>query len=428
MRDLLSKLDAIVSETELRNPEDLQAKRKALQDLQMDPVASQDPEIKQAIMQRKADLEKEAKAKGFAESFEVGDEFGISFSEDHEIATTIVDILEDGIVIELDDLALEMLTNEGLDFLEGELVEDKQKGVDGKACWKGYKRMGTKQKGGKTVDNCVKVGEDVTMEKAPPGDKSERMVKHIKKGYAKDGELTDKERGIAYATAWKHHNKKNEDHGPEDPDAPVNYGEYDREGDMAKDDLRTIDDAAEELYSILRADDNLPEWVQSKITKAVDYIDTARDYMKAQNYEEDVAEGSMPASVIRIKEKIRLMSDDEKKEYFKGKTREQLQQMARRHGYGENSDVYAKYATQGVDEAKYQGREVPLGKKMTGDVKKSKVYVRKPNGNIVKVNFGDKKMRIKKSNPARRKSFRARHNCANPGPRHKARYWSCRSW
>ena len=67
MRDLLSKLDAIVSETALRDKEDLQAKRKALQDLQMDPN-SKDPEIKQAIMQRKADLEKEAKAKGFTES------------------------------------------------------------------------------------------------------------------------------------------------------------------------------------------------------------------------------------------------------------------------------------------------------------------------------------------------------------------------
>ena len=321
MRDLLSKLDAIVSETELKNPEDLQAKRKALADLEKDPVASDDPEISSAITQRKSDLDREAKAKGFSESFQIGDAFGISFSEDFEIGTEIVGFLEDGIVVELDDHALEMLTNEGLEFLEGELVEDKQKGVDGKACWKGYKRMGTKQKGGKTVDNCVKM----------------------------------------------------EDHGPENPDADVNYGEYDREGDMAKDDLRTIDDAAEELYSILQADDNLPEWVQSKITKAVDYIDTARDYMKAQNYEEGVAE------------------DD-------------------------------------VDEAKYQGREVPLGKKMAGDVKKSKVYVRKPNGNIVKVNFGDKKMRIKKSNPARRKSFRARHNCANPGPRHKARYWSCRSW
>jgi len=81
-----------------------------------------------------------------------------------------------------------------------------------------------------------------------------------------------------------------------------------------------------------------------------------------------------------------------------------------------------------IDEAKYHGKEVPLGKKLPGDVKKSKVYVRKPNGKIVKVNFGDKNMRIKKSNPKRRKSFRARHNCKNPGPRWKARYWSCRSW
>ena len=80
-------------------------------------------------------------------------------------------------------------------------------------------------------------------------------------------------------------------------------------------------------------------------------------------------------------------------------------------------------------EAKYKGREVPLGKPMKGDVKKSKVYVRNPKtGKIVKVNFGDKKMRIKKSNPKRRKSFRARHNCKNPGPRTKARYWSCRAW
>ncbi len=81
-----------------------------------------------------------------------------------------------------------------------------------------------------------------------------------------------------------------------------------------------------------------------------------------------------------------------------------------------------------VKEAEYQGREVPLGKPMQGDVAKSKVYVRGPKGNVVKVNFGDKNMRIKKSNPQRRKSFRARHNCDNPGPRWKARYWSCRAW
>jgi len=81
-----------------------------------------------------------------------------------------------------------------------------------------------------------------------------------------------------------------------------------------------------------------------------------------------------------------------------------------------------------LDEAEYQGRKVQLGKPMAGDVAKSKVYVKKPNGKVVKVNFGDKNMRIKKSNPARRKSFRARHNCDNPGPRWKARYWSCRAW
>ena len=89
-----------------------------------------------------------------------------------------------------------------------------------------------------------------------------------------------------------------------------------------------------------------------------------------------------------------------------------------------------------MDEAEYQGRKVKLGKPMQGDVKKFKVYVKDPKtGNTKKVNFGHggssvkgKAMKIKKSNPARRKSFRARHNCDNPGPRTKARYWSCRKW
>ena len=78
-----------------------------------------------------------------------------------------------------------------------------------------------------------------------------------------------------------------------------------------------------------------------------------------------------------------------------------------------------------IDEAEYRGRKVPLGKPMRGDVKKFKVYVRDPKTkNVKKVNFGDPNMKIKRSNPKRRKSFRARHNCDNPGPRTKARYWS----
>jgi hypothetical protein len=82
-----------------------------------------------------------------------------------------------------------------------------------------------------------------------------------------------------------------------------------------------------------------------------------------------------------------------------------------------------------VYEAEYQGREVKLGKPMQGDVKKFKVYVKNPKtGKIIKVNFGQKGMKIRKSNPAARKSFRARMNCDNPGPRTKANYWSCRKW
>jgi hypothetical protein len=85
--------------------------------------------------------------------------------------------------------------------------------------------------------------------------------------------------------------------------------------------------------------------------------------------------------------------------------------------------------SQPIEEAEYQGRKVPLGKPMRGDVKKFKVYVKNNKGNVVKVNFGDPNMKIKKSNPKRRKSFRARHHCdTNPGPRWKARYWSCRKW
>jgi hypothetical protein len=81
-----------------------------------------------------------------------------------------------------------------------------------------------------------------------------------------------------------------------------------------------------------------------------------------------------------------------------------------------------------ITEAEYQGRKVQLGKPMQGDVKKFKVYVRNPEGRVVKVNFGQKGMVIKKNNPERRRNFRARHNCSNPGPRTKARYWSCRKW
>ncbi len=100
-------------------------------------------------------------------------------------------------------------------------------------------------------------------------------------------------------------------------------------------------------------------------------------------------------------------------------------------GYGYTFEFITDKSLQ---EAEYQGRKVKLNKIMQGDQKKFKVYVKNPKGNVVKVNFGQGgkakggTMRIRKSNPGARKSFRARHNCDNPGPKHKARYWACRTW
>jgi len=357
MRDLLSKLDAIVSETALKDKDDLAAKKQALADLESDPVASADPEISAAIKQRKSDLEKEAKAKGFEESedlYQVGDDFGISLSDDFEIGTEIVDILEDGIVIELDDTAFDYLSQNGFTFESVQLDEEKQKGLDGKACWKGYRRQGTKMKGGKSVDNCVKVGENFS----EGSDSLEGAVARILKTFDEN---------------------MNEIGGYGDPDQ-------------------------DKIVELLR---------QGDVEGAVEVVWYAYT-------DQDGGEIDMDAQI-----------EDLEAEF------EELAQNSSEDEGGETDDGYAlASAGFGNDEdyesleleAKYQGKEVPLGKKLPGDVKKSKVYVRKPNGKIVKVNFGDKKMRIKKSNPKRRKSFRARHNCSNPGPRWKARYWSCRSW
>jgi hypothetical protein len=89
-------------------------------------------------------------------------------------------------------------------------------------------------------------------------------------------------------------------------------------------------------------------------------------------------------------------------------------------------DCYEEFS-----EAEYRGRKVSLGKpfRTPKGPKKFSVYVKDPKTkNIKKVNFGDPNMRIKKNIKSRRKSFRARHNCDNPGPKTKARYWSCRAW
>jgi len=257
----------------------------------------------------------------------------------------------------------------------------------------------------------------------------------------------------------------------------VDRGEYDREGDMAKDDLATIIRAARKLNGMLDDDENMPEWVQSKINKAADYVDTAADYIES-NKQRAMSEGSEsdfdPTDVENITDTdfraaagtslrghitadrdalIRAfgMPDPESDMWvlrfgnglvatiYPDKGTNTSGQHWKIGGNHPDTQRYVDAALNALNEAKYQGREVKLGKPTRGDVKKFKVYVRDPStGNIKKVNFGhggtsakragQKTMKIKKSDPARRRSFRARHNCDNPGPRTKARYWSCRAW
>ena len=158
------------------------------------------------------------------------------------------------------------------------------------------------------------------------------------------------------------------------------------DAEMAVDQIETMVKRAEELITKLRGKSDLEPWVQSLITKAEDYISTVSDYGEVDEYDVETIE--------ETRDFINFMKE-----------------------YKSN-----------INEAEYQGRKVELGKIMQGDVKKFKVYVNNDKGNVVKVNFGQKGMTIKKDNPEARKSFRARMNCDSPGPRWKARYWSCRKW
>jgi len=192
---------------------------------------------------------------------------------------------------------------------------------------------------------------------------------------------------VAKPGLWENIRKKKEREGKNykpakkgDPDRPdpeawkkAQSGEG-GEGGMSKAQLKKIASQAMELYNMMTEDMEIEAWVQDNISKAEAHVASAYDYMKYTDVRET-----------------------EKKE---------------------------SYAVE------YQGRKVTLNKPfLTPDgPKKRSVYVKNDKGNVVKVNFGDPNMKIKKNDPGRRKNFRARHNCDNPGPKWKARYWSCRAW
>ena len=143
--------------------------------------------------------------------------------------------------------------------------------------------------------------------------------------------------------------------------------DYDHEFDMVRNQMETAERAIDGIEDVIgeEGEGNLMAWVQSKITNAVEMLDGVSDYLQSQH---------------------KTASD------------------------------------------KNKGKKLNKPFRTPGGPKKFSVYVKNDKGNIIKVNFGDPGLSIKRDNPARRKNFRARHNCDNPGPKTKARYWSCRNW
>ena len=278
---------------------------------------------------------------------------------------------------------------------------------EGQRCWKGYEKKGTKKMFGKTVNNCVKK-EGVNM--------NENKWKEVPQGKGKDGKeyfiaLTTDNMPLDWPTYWEWE----QSHGETNKNkASLRFANYQAD---AKEFLDIGEGRIEDTFGTKTIDKHdKPEKKKSKKDESIQ----AGDELMIETAD---GEGIV-VPVLHVVDENILVGWDELAEDIVVEGARQLEELKK---------------LAGIEEAEYQGRKVKLGKPTRGDVKKFKVYVKDPKtGNVKKVNFGhggssakkagQKTMKIKKSNPARRKSFRARHNCDNPGPRTKARYWSCRAW
>ena len=230
---------------------------------------------------------------------------------------------------------------------------------------------------------------------------------------------------------------------------------HNEEARMHRPSLAKIHALSLHLMKMIEDGDDLPEWAESKITKASDYISSVKDYLGGNlaremgALEEEVTDAE-EEQLKKIKIQLKKASNMHKKQSEKiddiidegicnidthYNLYDAVQDAIDENGESPCPQCLYEVLSEAscgcpdlIPEAMYRGKDVELNKPKRGGSKKFYVYVKKPNGKVVKVSFGDPNMRIKKSNPKRRKSFRARHNCKNPGPKWKARYWSCRKW
>lgn len=230
------------------------------------------------------------------------------------------------------------------------------------------------------------------------------------------------------------------------------------EGRMHRTSLAQLHAYSLHLLDMIDDSDDLPEWVESKITKAADYINSVRNYLNGElardhgALEEEVTdaeEEQLKKIKIQLKkaskmhnaqsEKIDDIIDEGTCEIdIHYNLYESLQDAVDEFGdtpcpqclYEVLSDASCGCPDL-IPEAKYKGKKVTLNKPKRGGSKKFYVYVKgcaKDKKRVTKISFGDPNMKIKKSNPERRKSFRARHKCATAKDKCTARYWSCKKW
>lgn len=198
-----------------------------------------------------------------------------------------------------------------------------------------------------------------------------------------------------------------------DPEA-WKKAQSDNGDEMSKEQLQKMYDQLTEINAKLKSmpELELEDWTKDMVSKAEIYLQNIYDFVKYYEpgkYSEDITTEMQDASY----------------EYQDPKTGEVY--TYRRKGYYERDGRTLMYMGEASE---YQGRKVTLNKpfRTPDGPKKFSVYVKNEKGNVVKVNFGDPNMEIKKDIPARRKSFRARMRCDNPGPKWKSRYWACKSW
>ena len=218
------------------------------------------------------------------------------------------------------------------------------------------------------------------------------------------------------------------------------------------------------LLKLIEDGDDLPEWLESKITKAGDYMSSAARYIAGSEAREQGQLEEAEQVPLEREEMLQAISqlDDEELARIVGQADLQqrlseqnlLSEYTMVDGYfdlyealqdaidedGNTPCPQCLYETMVdadcgcpdmISEAEYKGRKVKLNKRLPGDVKKFKAFVKgcgKDKNRVTKINFGDKKMKIKKNIPGRRKSFRARHKCHTAKDKCTARYWSCKAW